>query len=150
MALYRRSPYSAALCEGKKRDEKRHTRNENTAGNHKGPGPALRQELTESPGAKAYMLRISSHKLHRSTSVVPRTPGGQRPQDNSQSQAAEPERKRQDETEASKESSNVREEASITTDSIQDKVNHPFHLQAVLEPLRAILSEAVPNHLEQS
>ena len=94
MALYRRSPYSAAPKGAKNETKKRHTRNENKAGNQKGWGPAFKQALAESPGAKAYMLRISSHKLHKLTSVVTRTPGGQRPQDNSQCQAANPERKR--------------------------------------------------------
>ena len=77
-----------------------------------------------------------------------RTPGGQGAQDNSQRQAAEPEREREDEAKTSQESGNVREEASITAYGIQDKVNHPFYLQGVLEPLQAILYEAVPNHLE--
>lgn len=140
MALYRRSPYSAAPKGAKTKDEERHTRNENRAGSQESWGQALRQELEESPGAKAYMLRISSHKLHISTSVVPRTPGGKRAQDNSQRQAADPKRSREDETKTSQESGNMRKEASIPTDSIQNKVNHPFHLQGVLKPLRAILS----------
>lgn len=150
MALYRRSPYSAAPNGAKTKDKERHTRNENKARNKKSWGPAYRQELAESPGAKVYMLRISSHKLHKSTNVVSRTPGRQGAQDNSQSQAAEPERERKDETKTSQKSSNVREETSITPNRIQDKVNHPFYLQGVLEPPQAILSEAVPNHLEQS
>lgn len=140
MALYRRSPYSAAPKGAKKRNEKRHTRNENRAENQKSRGPAFRQELAKGPGAKAHMLRISSHKLHRSTSVVARTPGGQRPQDNSQSQATEPKGERENKAKTSEESSNMREEASIPPDSIQNKVNHPFYLQGVLKPVQAILS----------
>lgn len=92
------------------------------------------------------MLRISSHKLHISTSVVTRTPRGKRTKDNSQSQAAKTKRKWQDETETGKEGSNVREEASIPANGIQDKVNHPFYLQGVLRPVQEILSEAVLNH----
>lgn len=148
MSLYRRSPIERQERRSQT-ERKQHTRNKNGAGNHKGPGPAYRQKLAESPGAKAHMLRISSHKVHRSTSVVPRTPRGQRPQNNSQRQAAQAERKREDEAKTSKESSNVRKKASIAANGIQDKVNHPFHLQAVLEPLQAILSEAVPYHPER-
>lgn len=148
--LWHPSPLASEPTEATKRDEKRHTRNENRAGNQESWGPAFKQKLAEGPGAEAYMLRISSHKLHRSTSVVPRTPGGKRAKDNSQSQAAETERERKDETKASQESSNVRKETSIPTNSIQDKVNHPFHLQGVLKPPQAILSEAEPNHLELS
>lgn len=149
MALYRRSPYSAAPNGAKTRDEERHTRNENRAGNQKSWGPAYRQELAERSGAKAYMLRISSPKLHISTNVVPRTPGGQRPQDNSQSQTAKPESKGKNKTKTGKESGNMREEASIPPDSIQDKIKHLFYLQGVSEPQQAILSEVVLNHLER-
>lgn len=99
---------------------------------------------------RAKPSRISSKEAGWSSRIVARAPGGQGAQDNSQSQAAKTEGERQNKTEAGKEGSNVREEASIPANGKQDKVNHPFHLQGVLKPLRAILSEAGPNHLGQS
>ena len=67
-----------------------------------------------------------------------RTPGGQRPQDNSQSQTAKTKGERQNKTETDKKSGNVREEASIAAYGIQDKINQPYYLQGVLKPLQAI------------
>ena len=50
-ALYGLRLYSAAPKGAKTKNEERHTRNENKAGNQKSWGPAYRQELAESPGA---------------------------------------------------------------------------------------------------
>lgn len=142
MALYRRSPYSAAPKGAKTKNEERHTRNENKAGSQESRGPAFKQELEEGSGARypcePLRSRISSKKAGCSSCIVARTPGGQGAQDNRQSQATKTKGKRQNETKTSKKGSNMREETSIPPDSIQDKVNHLFYLQGTLKPLQAI------------
>lgn len=70
--------------------------------------------------------------------IAPGAPRGQRTEDNSQSQTANAEANRQNETEASEKGGNVRDKTSIPANSIQDKIKHPYHLQGVLKPLQAI------------
>lgn len=85
-----------------------------------------------------------------SARTVPGAPRGQRTQNDGQGQTAEPEGDRQDKTKTGEKGGNVRDKASIPTNSIQDKINHPFYLQGALKPLQAILAEAEQGHRVRS
>ena len=80
---------------------------------------------------------IKKH-MFNSARIVPGTPRGQRTQDDGQGQTAKPEGDRQNKTKTGEESGNVREKASIPTNSIKDKINHHVFLQDVLKQLQAI------------